>query len=71
MPGCGCRGDGVTGFLKNTAPGVCGKYRSRGLLGFAKNKLKKTTTLNGLLCRLHKLRTEQNIQTAEVKVKRM
>ena len=70
VPGQGARGDGVTGqgatgFVKNTG--------SQGLLGFAKNSKKKNNynTKRFSLCRLYKLRTEQKIQTAEVRVKRM
>ena len=63
-------GAGVPG---RRGDGLCEKHGSRGLLGFAKNKNenKNNNTKRFSLCRLFKLRTEQKIQTAEVKVKRM
>ena len=74
----GCRGDKATGRRddglceKHGLPRSVKKHGSQGLLGFAKNnKDKNNNTKRFSLCRLYKLRTEQEIQTAEVKVKRM
>ena len=57
-----CEKHGLPGSVKNTGPGVCWVLR----------KIKQNNNTKWFsLCSLYKLRTEQKIQTAEVKVKRM
>ena len=72
----GRRGDGATGRRGEGAKGrrgdgLCEKTRSPGVCWVLRKIKKNNNTKRFSLCRLYKLRSEQKIQTAEVKVKRM